>query len=300
MGERSVLERLATRALAGVGARFGGQARPTLCDLARRAGLGPRMNGRQLRDNLRLFFPQQGDDWIEATARAVEANSIQAKFLDKHILPHLSAARLERDCELVNCDALEQAMREGRGIVIVSLHYGRFWAAPVWLSSHGARVFAFQKADGRLPAPDQTLSGGSFNASDMSSALRATRALRKGAVVALQLDAGRVQSPLVVDFLDRPTLVTASPIHLAKAADAIVIPMLAIASSHDRSPIRLTSYEAIDPRRSGSEESAEASLGRVLARFEDQVRSDPSQWYGVATAHRRIADRAPSVTGAAL
>jgi lauroyl/myristoyl acyltransferase len=299
MGERSALERLATRALVRVGRRFGGTARHTLCEFGRRAGIGPRIDGRQLRDNLRFYFPDRCVEWIEERARGVEANSIQAKLLDKHLLPHLSTTQLERTCELVNGGALELARRDGRGIVVVSLHFGRFWAVPVWLTRSGSRVFAFQKAEGRLPALAQTLSGGTLNASDLSASLRATRALRQGGVVALQLDAGRVQSPLVVQFLDHPTRVTASPLHLAKAANAIVIPMLAIASPDDRSRIRLTCYEEIDPRRIDTPDTEETILRRIFASFEQQVRADPSQWFGIATAHKRLANRAISPSTAA-
>jgi lauroyl/myristoyl acyltransferase len=286
MGARSGLQKLATRLLVTTGARHGGRARPLLCDLARRAGVGPRVDGAKLRENLRLYFPERDRKWVEATARGIENNSVQAKFLDKHLLPHLATGALERTVEIVNGDALERALGEKRGIIVVSLHYGRFWAVPVWLSRRGARVMAFQKAEGRLPVPTQTLSGGTLNASDLSSTLRATRELKRGAVVALQLDAGRVQNPLAVSFLGRPTLVTESPIRLAAAADAIVVPLLAVASDSER--IRLTCYEAIDPRRATTHESAEAIMRRVFAAFEEQVRADPSQWYGIATAHRRL------------
>jgi lauroyl/myristoyl acyltransferase len=276
-------ERVAARVLAR--SRNGGRAQPLLCELARRLGVGPRVDGRQLRDNLRAYFPRKDSGWIESNARGVETKAIQAKLLDKHVLPSLSSEQLERTCELVNGEPLERALREGRGVVMVSLHYGRYWAAAAWLSRRGARVMAFQKGEGRLPMPAGTLSGGTLNASDLSSGLRATRALRRGAVVALQLDAGRVERPLVVDFLGHPTLVTASPIHLARAADAIVLPMLAVAS--DRTRVRLTSYGEIDPREVDPSEPVESSIRRVFASFEEQVRADPSQWYGVATAHRR-------------
>jgi lauroyl/myristoyl acyltransferase len=278
-------ERLAARLLART--RNGGRARPVLCGMARRVGLGPRVDGRQLRDNLRVYFPRRDSRWIESNARGVETRSIQAKVLDKHVLPSLSSEQLERTCELVNCEPLERALSEGRGVVMVSLHYGRYWAGPVWLSRRGARVMAFQKGDGKLPMPEQMLSGGTLNASDLSSGLRAARALRSGAIVALQLDAGRIERPLVVDFLGHPTLATASPIHLARAADAIVLPMLAVAS--DRTRVRLTSYREIDPREIDPSEPVESSIRRVFASFEEQVRADPSQWYGVATAHRRFA-----------
>jgi lauroyl/myristoyl acyltransferase len=284
------LLRLATRLFANASPALGRRLRPLLSELVRRSGFGSRMDVEGLRANLRRYFPGRDAAWIDATARAIGRNAVQAKFFDKHLLPQTPSDRLERMCVWVDAEAFTRARAEGRGAIVVSLHYGRYWAAPVWLSRFGGRVMAFQKTEGKLPAAALTLSGGTLSASDMSSTLRAARALKDGAIVCLQLDAGRVQNPVVVDFLGLPTRVTPSPIHIAKLSGAIVVPILAVMDERDPERIRLTSYEVVDPRLLPADEPAEVTMRRIFASFEPQVRADPTQWYSVSSAHKRIVD----------
>jgi lauroyl/myristoyl acyltransferase len=257
--------------------------------LARRVPLAPRMNMAQLGRNLGLLFPGEDPARLEAVARGIRANAVRAKVFDKYFLPSLSTADFERTCRWVGDAALLAALGAGRGAVVTTLHYGRYWSVPIALSRRGTRVLAFQAAEGRLPDPERTLSGGTLSAADLGAPLRAVRALRAGAVVIVQLDAGRVPKPLVVDFLGQPTRVAATAVHLARAADALLVGLLAATPPGDSDAIRVTCHVTLDPRELPADEPPEATMRRVLAPLEAQVRADPSQWYGALNAHRRLA-----------
>ena len=289
------------QALVTVGRRVSPRLALRLADtLARRMKLDPRLNKRQLRDNLRLFFPERDAAWVAETAREIQANAVRARLFDKHFLPDLPTAELDRLVEPVNWEIPGSVLDAGRGVLFLSLHYGRFWAAPAWFSRHGHLASAFQSAKGRLPSEAEMLSGGSLNASDPRAALRAVRALKSGKSLFLLLDTGKLASPVVVDFLGQPTRMSPSPMRLARAADAVVVCGLVLRHPDDPERVRMTFYRAVDPRETPVDEPPEATLRRVLEPIEEQVRRDPALWYGALNAHRRLArsplgERAPEL-----
>jgi lauroyl/myristoyl acyltransferase len=255
----------------------------------RRLGLGGRLDRDRLRANICLYFPNGDDAWVETMTRALEANTLRAKVLDKFFLWSLPADDLARIVVNENFHYVKDALDAGRGVIVASLHYGRFWAIPAWFSKHGLKATAYQKAEGRLVAQTDLLAAGSFNAQDPQSALRAVRALKAGACLFLLLDAGRVGRPVVVEFLGKPTLMSSAAVRLARAADAVLVPGLVINDPADAERIVGHFYGAIDPRDIPPSEPYEVTLRRVVEYFEDQVRSDPSLWYGLQSAHRRLA-----------
>jgi lauroyl/myristoyl acyltransferase len=284
---------LSNRALIELGRRASPRVALRLADtLARHMKLDPRMNKRQLRANLELFFPDRDRAWVSETARRIQANAVRARHFDKHFLPEMSDAELEWFVEPIDWQVPARALDAGRGVLFHSLHYGRFWAAPVWFSRRGYLASAFQSARGRLPSEAATLAGGSFNASDPRAALRAARALRAGKSLFLLLDTGKLAAPVVVDFLGHPTRISPSPIRLARAGDALVVSGLVVEHPDDPERVQMRFYEAFDPREIPEDEPPETTLRRVLAPIERQVLSDPSQWYGALNANRRLA-RAP-------
>lgn len=256
---------------------------------ARRFKLDPKINKRQLRDNLHRYFPDRDDAWVDSTAADLQANAARAKIFDKHFVPRLSEKELDDLVEVVGLEHLERARQEGRGVVAMALHYGRYWCFPTWTSQHGFLTTAFQSAEGRLPGGDRILSGGSFNANDPRSTLRAVKTIKKGAICFLIADAGKVANPVTIDFVGQPTLLSTAAIRLARAADAYVLPMLAPIHPDDPERVQVRIFEPIDSREVPSEEPVETTMSRIVAPFEPLVRSNPEQWYGLLNAHKRIA-----------
>src|SRR4051794_5393178 len=138
MGLKKRLIRLSNGALILTGRVAGPQFAMRVADrVARRFKLDPRLNKKQLRENLARYFPERDAGWIETTARELQANSVRAKNFDKHFLPRLETEALDRAVDIAGLEHLKGVLDSGRGAVCVSLHYGRFWAAPVWFSRHG-------------------------------------------------------------------------------------------------------------------------------------------------------------------
>lgn len=247
---------------------------------------GPRASSGRLRENLEALFPERDAD---ALAREVRANGALARVVDKFLLPHVPTDVLERAVTWEDDSSLRAALAERRGVVIVSLHYGRFWVVPTLLSRRGARVTAFQRGEGRLPAPGDALSGGTLSAQDLGSALKAVRELRKGSVVCVLLDAGRVENPLTLDFFGRPTRVPAAPVRIARSADALVVALLAAADGGDAERVRVRTAAVLDPRDLAPDATDAEATARLLGALERVVGEDPGQWLGATNADRRWA-----------
>ena len=256
---------------------------------ARRFKLDPKLNKRQLRDNLRRYFPDRDEAWISATAVSLQANVARAKIFDKHFIPRLSEKELDDLVDVVGFEHIERAQREQRGIVSVSVHFGRYWCFPTWTSQHGILTTAFQASEGRLPGGDRILSGGSFNAGDPLSTLRAVKAIKKGAICFLILDAGKVANPVTIDFVGQPTLISTAAIRLARASGAYIQPVLVPIHPDDPNRVQVQLFEPIDAREVPSDEPIGTTMSRIVAPFEALIRSNPEQWYGLLNAHKRIA-----------
>lgn len=282
-----------SRALVEVGVRGGSPfALRVAIQLARRLKLDPRLNKAQMRRNLRFYFPDRDDAWLRETARALEANAVRARVFDKHLLPTLPDDELFHLFEYHNGGSLDVARESGRGAIVVSLHYGRFWAAPAFFTRKGYMASAIQSSKGKLPSEADLLSAGSLNARDPRVALRATRDLKRGGMLFLLVDAGRVPNPIVVDFLGKPTLVSPAPVRLARAANAVILPGVVPIHPEDPERVQGIFLDAIDPSALPEDEPVEVTMRRVLEPLEAQILRDPSQWYGAYNAHRRLADPA--------
>lgn len=257
--------------------------------VARRFKLDPKLNKRQLRDNLRRYFPEKDDAWVDGTARALQANAARAKIFDKHFVPRLSLDELDRIVEIVGEEHLEGAKSEGRGMIALSLHFGRYWCFTSWTSQHGILTTGFQSAEGRLPNGPKLLSGGSFNANDPRSTFKAVKTIKRGALCYLIADAGKVANPVTIDFLGQPTLISPAAVRLARAADAYILPMLMPSHPDDPQRVQVRIFDPIDAKGIPADEPVETTMRRIVAPFEDVVRAYPEQWYGLLNAHRRIA-----------
>lgn len=283
------LIKAAAAALVTTGHVLGPKVAMRLADrVARRFKLDPKLNKRQLRVNLRIYFPEKDEAWVNTTARALQANAARARIFDKHFIPRLTPRELDELVEVVGAEHLDRAQREGRGVVAVTLHFGRYWSFSAWTSQHGILTTAFQSAEGRLPGGKSLLSGGSFSANDPGSAVKAVKTIKAGALCFLIADAGKVANPVTIDFVGQTTLISTAAVRLARAADAYIVPILMPIHPDDPNRVQVRVFDPIDIRDVPRDEPVDVTIRRVVSPFEELVGAHPEQWYGLLNAHRRI------------
>lgn len=176
---------------------------------------------------------------------------------------------------------LDDALRAGRGAVVVTPHFGNWELFPAHLVQRGYRgavvgrtpanpYFAKALRDMRARAGVETLDA-------LGSPRAIVRVLHEGGIVGLlpDLDSKRAAG-IFVNFLGRPAWTPTGPAHLAVMAGAPVVPAYMILEG-DR--YRLTFEPAIWPDADASRREEIARLTHAWSeRFEARIRAHPENW----------------------
>lgn len=188
--------------------------------------------------------------------------------------------------DLPERDNVADALREGRGVVVVTGHLGNWDIAARTLRRHGRpiNIVMAREANGtanQYVRAARERAGVHVIYSDTSvfSALNMIRALRRNEIVAIQLDRslGAVATRRM-PFFGAPTSFPSGPFILARAAGAPLIPVFTPRLGRRHYAIRIGDRFSV-PRDTGALEHVMTEVVRV---FEDTVRAFPAQWFQFA------------------
>jgi KDO2-lipid IV(A) lauroyltransferase len=195
---------------------------------------------------------------------------------------HLTRDQLIAQIESVQGKANYQAAcATGKGIIVATAHMGSFEAGAAALLDRGQKIHVVFKRDptrfeqvrsslrNRLGIIEGAVDDG------WTLWLRLREALQRGEVVMLQAD--RVmpgQKGAKVPFLHGHLLLPMSPVKLALASGAPIVPIFAIRMSDGRIRIRIESPITVDP----SDDEIHPALLRFAGVLEKYVRAYPEQW----------------------
>lgn len=269
-------------AAARVGQRLGGWVR---------APLGFRRN--VVEENLRLAFPEADDEWIESTVRE------SYRHLGREVAAMLRLSTLDRKKvgELVEIPeddwgAFEEAMAEGRGVLLATGHYGNWEMAAAAVASRGVPIEAIVKrqsnplVNARIEAARRNLG---VETVDMGEASRKVpRSLLSGKAIGIVADQDARGSGIFVPFFGVPASTHRGPALFALRVGSPI--MAAVARRLPDGRYRLTG-QRIDVQRT---DDMEADVRRVTtalaAHLESEIRTDPSQYFWF---HKRWKTRPP-------
>jgi KDO2-lipid IV(A) lauroyltransferase len=188
--------------------------------------------------------------------------------------------------DLPERDGVVDALREGRGVVIVTGHFGNWDIAAKTLREHGRPINMVMAREGNFSTNQYVRSAREqagvrviYSDTSVFSSLNMIRALRRNEIVALQLDRslGAVGTRLV-PFFGAPASFPSGPFILARAAGAPLIPVFI--------PRLGTRHYAIHIGDRFSVPQETRALVRVMAEvvhsFEEIVRAFPTQWFQFA------------------
>lgn len=181
-------------------------------------------------------------------------------------------------------EKLEAARAQGRGTVLVTGHLGYWALGPFLLEQHGfeAPVMAMaEEPNARTHAFEQRLrerwdivytTGSPFASLELASRLR------RGELVAMQLDRHIGGARMEVPFFGRPASFPLGPATLARATQAPLLPVFMV-----RQGARGVSFHVEDPievRRSADRDAdVREATARMVAVYERYVRRYPTQWF---------------------
>jgi KDO2-lipid IV(A) lauroyltransferase len=237
--------------------------------------------------NLRLAYPDQPDAWIDATSRAAY------EHLGRESAAILRLGKLDRQAIVdrtvpVGWDELQGALDEGKGVILVTGHYGNWEIAAATVAARGTPISAIVRRQGNRLV-DARLNGlrsnlGVDTITQREAPSRVPRLLRKNRVIGIVGDQDARKAGVFVPFFGRP-----ASTHRGPALFALKLGVPVFACVARRLPGREVRYEVSGQRvpvvRTGDlEADVRALTAELAARLEGEVRKAPEQYFWF---HRR-------------
>lgn len=238
-------------------------------------------------ENLRIAFPDMGKDWIEETARAAYEH-LGREAVAMLRLSKLDASAVIKRTVMVGWEDVEQARSLGRGVLMVTGHYGNWEIAAAAVASRGIPIGAIVRrqanriVDERLQQLRRNLGVETIYQGDAPT--RVPRLLRANAVVGIVGDQDARRSGIFVPFFGRPASTHRGPALFALRLGAPVLFCTARRLPGSRILYEIKG-ENVQFSPTGNLDQDVRTLTEELAlRLEKEIRIAPEQYFWF---HRR-------------
>ena len=249
------------------------------------------------RRNLRQAFGG-GAPRVEAVARQV-FRSIGKSLVEFLRLPALSAAEIRDLCQLEGMEHLRAGLAAGRGVLLITAHYGSWelLAARLVVEGIPLSVVARDADDVATHALINRIRARcGYRVIPRQAAPRGVlEALRRNEVVGILMDQNTTQGGVFVPFFGRAAATATGPAVFALRTGAALLPGFAVRQPDDRHVGRFSPLVSL-PRTADREADVRELTARLTALIEAQVRADPTQWFWI---HDRWRHRPPEERGRA-
>ena len=231
-------------------------------------------------ENLRRAFPDASDSWLEETARASYAH------LGREVVSMVRLSRLSREEVVALTDvppwpAVEAAVAEGKGALLVTGHYGNWEVAAAAVAARGVPIHAVVKPQrNRLVdrmVQDARARLGIGTVRMRRAAREVPRLLAKGGVIGIVADQDARSSGVWVPFFGVPASTFRGPAQFAVRYGAAVFAAVARRLPDGRYRV---DGDRVPVERTGDREADELRLtARLAAHLEQEIRKDPGQYF---------------------
>ncbi|HEX6574936.1 MAG TPA: lysophospholipid acyltransferase family protein [Gemmatimonadaceae bacterium] len=233
-------------------------------------------------ENLRIAFPDQTDEWREKIRIAAY------EHLGREAAAMLRLSKLDSNAVVKRTvthgwDELKEALSFGRGVLLVTGHYGNWEIAAATVASRGIPIAAIVRRQGnrlvdeRLQELRRNL--GVETIYQGQAPTRVPRILRANGVVGIVGDQDARRSGVFAPFFGRPASTHRGPALFALRLNAPVFSCIA-----RRLPGDKVQYEVrgrhVDVQRTGNLDADVLALTTELSRrLEEEVRRAPEQYF---------------------
>jgi phosphatidylinositol dimannoside acyltransferase len=249
-----------------------------------------------LRENLRLVIPQAGERELSRVVRR-NVRHLSRSWVDVMAIP-LDPSGTTRRLREVDLHHYTDALARGKGVVVVSMHFGAWEAGlAAWNGGGGQlallaeqlrpqKLFeAIAGARGALGVKVIPIDIEAMLRGDTQTARRIGAAamrevfkhLRSGGGIAIAIDRDLSGTGKRIPFFGKPAPIPLGVVEVAMRSGAAVVPVALLRTSWgvDGMVFPEKAYDADAPR----EEEAERIAREILAIFETVIRKDPDQWH---------------------
>jgi len=255
-------------------------------------GLGIRR--KVVEENLRLAFPEHDAEWIRRTTLAAY------EHLGRESAAILRLSKLDREAIVertvpVGWEQMEAALAEGKGVMLVTGHYGNWEIAAATVASRGIPIAAIVRrqgnrlVDARLDQLRRNLGVETITQKEAPS--RVPRLLRKNAVIGIVGDQDARKAGVFVPFFGRPASTHRGPALFGLKLGAPV--MACVARRLPGAGVRYeVSGQRVEVERTGDlDADVNAVTAALAARLEAEIRKAPEQYFWF---HRRWKSKPPA------
>lgn len=239
---------------------------------------------RALNENMAWVLGSSDRREVDALARRAFRNF--GKFVIDFIhFPSMSRDEVRRRLVFSQWTELDEAIDAGRGVIIVTMHFGIWDLGAAALAAYGYPTNAIADTFGYGPMDD--LVHGSREKLGMKVIPMERvgpgvfRALKRGEVLAMLIDVPAPGQTITVDFLGAPAEVSTAPARIALRTGAWVVPSVVLRGPERDTVIRpMMDMSTARYEPTGDEEQDVRTLTRlIMSSFEPYVRKYPEQWY---------------------
>lgn len=187
---------------------------------------------------------------------------------------------------LEGAERLDEAMAEGRGVILLTAHAGNYELGGVLLRARNLKVHAVYKPD-RFEAVERFREGmralGGVTGIPVDgvgfSTLPLVKLLREGALVGMQGDRDFSLNGLRMPFFGREVHFPRGPWELAAMTGAPIVTSFFYTDEDRRFHARFGEPIRVEGGRGDRKASIEAGMRTYVAGLEALIREHPSQWY---------------------
>ncbi len=242
-------------------------------------------NRRGIVENLRRI---EGDRHPLAARLSGLKTFVEFAYCLSETLEHASPRRREMNVEAPSEIQRADLLEPGRGVVVLTSHFGTWEIAARLMQRFGRRVNVVMAREKNRTVEEfqsklRARNGLRVIHSDSSpfASLNMLQALRRGEVVAIQMDRSAPgQVTRAIEFFGAPAHFQYGPFALARLADVPLWPVFAVRLGARRYRVTPEPLRVIP--RDASEERVLEVMRDVVRSFEGHVRAHPHQWFQFA------------------
>ncbi len=181
-------------------------------------------------------------------------------------------------------ERVDQVMAEKKGVMFITLHFGNWDMGAAGLSAYGypvnviAETFPHSRMNALVQGSRRHLGMKVIPMQKVGPGV--IRALRRGEVLALLIDAPEPGGTVSVDFFGAPSEVPAGPARIALRTGARVMPAVLLRVKGEEDKIHpLVDFDLTYEKTGDEDVDVRRLTQQIMSSLERLIRHDPDQWF---------------------
>lgn len=192
---------------------------------------------------------------------------------------------------------LDAALKEGKGAVAVTAHFGNFSLMFAFLAQMGYPTNAIMRPsrDEKLEKPLEDLRNGVglktiYSMPKISCVTKTIRALRNNEIVLIPMDQNHgSKAGVFVEFFGRPSGTASGPVIFAMRTGAPIIPIFTVRTGRDTHEVIVEPHFFLEMKET-DEATVQHNIQKITTIIETYIRRYPTEW---GWMHRRWKSQPP-------